>query len=54
MLGGIEYFGFIGLFLGPVIVSVAIALLKLIEETQERRTQLPSGFEPAQLDDQSV
>jgi predicted PurR-regulated permease PerM len=36
IVGGIEYFGFIGLFLGPVVVSVAIALIQLIEETQQR------------------
>jgi predicted PurR-regulated permease PerM len=32
LLGGVRAFGIIGLFIGPIIVSVAIALLKILEE----------------------
>ena len=32
LLGGVRAFGIIGLFVGPIIVSVAIALLKILEE----------------------
>ena len=32
LLGGVKAFGIIGLFVGPIIVSVAIALLKILEE----------------------
>jgi predicted PurR-regulated permease PerM len=35
LLGGVRAFGVIGLFLGPIIVSVAMALLRILEE--ERR-----------------
>jgi predicted PurR-regulated permease PerM len=35
LLGGVRAFGIIGLFLGPIIVSVAMALLEILEE--ERR-----------------
>jgi predicted PurR-regulated permease PerM len=32
LLGGVKAFGIVGLFIGPIIVSVAIALLKILEE----------------------
>jgi predicted PurR-regulated permease PerM len=32
LLGGVKAFGVIGLFVGPIIVSIAIALLKILEE----------------------
>jgi predicted PurR-regulated permease PerM len=32
LLGGVRAFGIIGLFTGPIIVSVAMALLKILEE----------------------
>jgi predicted PurR-regulated permease PerM len=32
LIGGVKAFGIIGLFVGPIIVSVAIALLKILEE----------------------
>jgi predicted PurR-regulated permease PerM len=32
LLGGVKAFGVIGLFVGPIIVSVAMALLKILEE----------------------
>jgi predicted PurR-regulated permease PerM len=32
LLGGVRAFGIIGLFTGPIIVSVAVALLKILEE----------------------
>jgi predicted PurR-regulated permease PerM len=35
LLGGVRAFGIIGLFVGPIIVSVAMALLKMLED--ERR-----------------
>jgi predicted PurR-regulated permease PerM len=35
LLGGVRAFGIIGLFVGPIIVSVAMAVLKILEE--ERR-----------------
>ena len=35
LLGGVRAFGMIGLFIGPIIVSVAMALLEILEE--ERR-----------------
>ena len=32
LLGGVEAFGIIGIFLGPIVISVTIALLKMLEE----------------------
>jgi predicted PurR-regulated permease PerM len=44
LLGGVRAFGIIGLFIGPIIVSVAMALLKILEEERlqwERRSREP-------------
>jgi predicted PurR-regulated permease PerM len=41
LLGGVRAFGIIGLFTGPIIISVAMALLKILEEERlewERRS----------------
>jgi predicted PurR-regulated permease PerM len=41
LLGGVKAFGIIGLFLGPIIVSVAMALLEILQEERidwERRS----------------
>ena len=32
LLGGVKAFGIIGLFVGPIIVSVTMALLKMLED----------------------
>lgn len=43
LLGGVKAFGIIGLFIGPIIVSVAMALLEILEEERaewERQTDL--------------
>jgi predicted PurR-regulated permease PerM len=32
LLGGVQAFGFVGLFLGPVVVSVGVVLLELLQE----------------------
>jgi predicted PurR-regulated permease PerM len=32
LLGGVKAFGIIGLFTGPIIISVAMALLRILEE----------------------
>lgn len=42
LLGGVKAFGIIGLFLGPIIVSVATALLKILEE-ERLEWQRPAG-----------
>jgi predicted PurR-regulated permease PerM len=42
LLGGVKAFGIIGLFTGPIIVSVAMALLKILEE-ERREWELGSG-----------
>ena len=39
LLGGVRAFGIIGLFLGPIIVSVAMALVKILEEERQQWTQ---------------
>ena len=46
LLGGVQAFGFVGLFLGPVVVSVGVVLLELLQEEsgQIKRTQ-QSGAE---------
>jgi predicted PurR-regulated permease PerM len=40
LLGGVKAFGIIGLFVGPIIVSVAMALLKILEEERKEWTQI--------------
>lgn len=39
LLGGVRAFGIIGLFIGPIIVSVAMALVKILEEERQQWTQ---------------
>jgi predicted PurR-regulated permease PerM len=46
VLGGISAFGFVGTFLGPVILSVVLALLRLAAEAGDRRASAPQGEEP--------
>jgi predicted PurR-regulated permease PerM len=44
LLGGVKAFGIVGLFTGPIIVSVAMALLKILEEERvewERNSMAP-------------
>jgi predicted PurR-regulated permease PerM len=41
LLGGVRAFGIIGLFIGPIIVSVAMALVKILEEERQQWTQVP-------------
>ena len=41
LLGGVRAFGIIGLFIGPIIVSVAMALLKILEDERREWTQAP-------------
>jgi predicted PurR-regulated permease PerM len=41
VLGGISAFGFVGLFLGPVILSVALSLLRLATPLGEQRAEPP-------------
>ena len=38
LLGGVQVFGIIGLFAGPVILSLATALLGMLEEDMKLRT----------------
>jgi predicted PurR-regulated permease PerM len=50
LLGGVRAFGIIGLFTGPIIVSVAIALLEILEEERrewERASQSDMASPPA-------
>jgi predicted PurR-regulated permease PerM len=42
LLGGVEVFGIIGLFAGPVILALAAALLKILEDELGRDTS-PAG-----------
>jgi predicted PurR-regulated permease PerM len=48
LLGGVRAFGIIGLFTGPIIVSVAIALVKILEEEriEWERTSRAAGIAP--------
>jgi len=50
LLGGVKTFGIVGLFVGPMIVSVAMALLKMLEEERrewERSSTSPKAVEPS-------
>ena len=33
LIGGVASFGFLGLFLGPIVVSILMALLEMLPET---------------------
>lgn len=39
LLGGISAFGAIGMFLGPVVVALVLALIRFAEESQEKATE---------------
>jgi predicted PurR-regulated permease PerM len=45
LLGGVKAFGVIGLFVGPIIVSVAMALLKILEEERREWEGAPQAIE---------
>jgi predicted PurR-regulated permease PerM len=50
LLGGVRAFGIVGLFVGPIIVSVAMALLKILEEERlewKRSPEATRTGEPA-------
>lgn len=49
ILGGVELFGFLGLFLGPVIVSVFSAVFHMLREEMANREQEESAVEAARL-----
>jgi predicted PurR-regulated permease PerM len=44
LLGGVQAFGIIGLFVGPIVVSVAMALMRILEE--ERKEWKEDGRDP--------
>lgn len=43
LLGGVEAFGIIGLFVGPIIVSVAMALMRILAEERAEWERGPAG-----------
>jgi len=49
ILGGVEVFGFLGLFLGPVIVSVLSAVFHMLGEEMAGREQEAASAEAARL-----
>ena len=42
IFGGVEAFGFLGLFLGPVVASVLAALFDILREELKEPTPLPA------------
>jgi predicted PurR-regulated permease PerM len=49
ILGGVELFGFLGLFLGPVIVSVLAAVFRMLREEMACREKQATSAEAARL-----
>jgi predicted PurR-regulated permease PerM len=49
ILGGVELFGFLGLFLGPVIVSVFSAVFHMLREEMANREQEATSAQAARL-----
>jgi predicted PurR-regulated permease PerM len=49
ILGGVELFGFLGLFLGPVVVSVFSAVFHMLREEMANREQETASEEAARL-----
>jgi predicted PurR-regulated permease PerM len=47
LLGGVKAFGIVGLFVGPIIVSVAMALLQILQEERIEWERTSSGIESA-------
>jgi predicted PurR-regulated permease PerM len=48
LLGGVQVFGIIGLFVGPVAISVTMALVKMLTEERTEWAQGPAVEEPNQ------
>jgi predicted PurR-regulated permease PerM len=44
ILGGVEAFGFLGLFLGPVVASVLAAVFAILREELSEPKEAPAGF----------
>ncbi len=49
LLGGVKAFGVVGLFIGPIIVSLAMALLKMLGEERAEWESSPVATETAEL-----
>ena len=45
IFGGVEAFGFLGLFLGPVVASVLVALFDILREELNEAKTLPAASE---------
>lgn len=48
VLGGLAAFGFVGLFLGPLVIALAIALLRFADESVGHESHLPATAESRQ------
>jgi predicted PurR-regulated permease PerM len=53
LLGGVQAFGVVGLFVGPIIVSLAMALLKMLGEERAEWERSPVATETAELPERS-
>ena len=54
VLGGLAAFGFIGLFLGPVILALVQALIEFAEENRGRGREAAAGLVPDPVRDEDV
>jgi predicted PurR-regulated permease PerM len=43
IFGGVEAFGFLGLFLGPVVASVLVAIFDMLREEMSEENALPAA-----------
>ena len=43
LLGGLQVFGFLGIFIGPVVISVIAALINMLRQELARAPELPPG-----------
>jgi len=44
LVGGVQQFGFIGLFIGPVVMSLILALVDMLHEQVSEARREPATF----------
>ena len=42
VLGGLKYFGLLGILLGPIVMSLAYALISVLWQAQKQEEQTPA------------
>jgi predicted PurR-regulated permease PerM len=53
LLGGLEFFGFVGLILGPVVLAVSLALIRIYKDDYGRNHRAVEATEPVAVPEET-